>query len=61
MTGNRVTEPVASIFERRGTHEVPAGLPNPPADWGRPWAPVLTGAVDRMTWNPDSAAWLRRT
>lgn len=32
---------VASIFQRRATHDVPDRLPTPPSDWDRPWAKLV--------------------
>jgi predicted nucleotidyltransferase component of viral defense system len=41
VDADRLTEAVRSIFERRGTHEVPRQLPRPPSDWARPWSALV--------------------
>jgi hypothetical protein len=41
VDGDRLTEAVTSIFERRATHEVPARRPTPPRDWDRPWSALV--------------------
>jgi hypothetical protein len=38
---DRLRSAVASIFERRGTHDVPARLAEPPAEWARSWAALV--------------------
>ncbi len=52
VDGDRLTEAVTSIFERRGTHQVPPRLPAPPSDWARPWS-VL---VDHLPADPELSA-----
>jgi predicted nucleotidyltransferase component of viral defense system len=38
---DRLRSAVASIFERRGKHDVPARLAEPPAQWARSWAALV--------------------
>ncbi len=63
VDGDRLTEAVTSIFERRGTHQVPRRLQAPPSDWARPWSvlvehlpadPELSAGADAATafWDP---------
>jgi hypothetical protein len=33
----RILDALRLTFERRGTHDLPAGLPAPPADWQIPF------------------------
>jgi hypothetical protein len=67
VDGDWLTEAVTSIFERRGTHQVPRRLPTPPSDWVRPWSVLVehlpadpelsAGAVAATAfWNPVLAA-----
>jgi hypothetical protein len=41
IDGDRLMAAVRAIFERRGTHAVPAALPAPPSEWVRPWAALV--------------------
>lgn len=34
---------LAELFGRRATHQLPASLPPPPADWQRPWRELAAG------------------
>jgi hypothetical protein len=51
LVKSKVAEAVRVTFDRRGTHAVPNILPQPPADWQKPYEALakecrLTGAVD---------------
>ena len=67
VDGDRLIEAMTSIFERRGTHDVPRQLPAPPSDWARSWsmlvehlpadADLASGAAAAAAfWNPVLAA-----
>lgn len=37
IVAEKLSEAIAVIFSRRGEHVAPAALPEPPAEWARPW------------------------
>jgi hypothetical protein len=37
LTKPKVAEAISVTFDRRGTHAVPNVLPEPPADWDKPY------------------------
>jgi hypothetical protein len=63
IEASRLRTAVRSIFDRRATHDVPAGLSEPPDDWTRPWAALAENvpadadlaagyATAGQLWNP---------
>ena len=37
IDAGKLAEAIAVIFDRRAEHDVPAALPQPPAEWSAPW------------------------
>lgn len=67
VDASRLQTAVASIFERRATHDVPGRLAEPPDEWTRPWGalvehvPADAGLADGFAtaarlWDPILAA-----
>jgi hypothetical protein len=78
----RLQEALHGIFERRGTHDLPRTLPQPPDDWRTPFRklasgtgidpdltaghcraaellnPILSGEVQRGTWQAQEERWV---
>jgi hypothetical protein len=48
LDGTTLAEAIRLTFQRRGTHPIPATLPDPPVDWVRPYGRIAQ--VNRLPW-----------
>ena len=49
----KLNEAILSTFAQRGTHEVPAGFPNPPESWVEPFVQLANECG--LEWSIDES------